>query len=61
MTSTQLSARIGYRVLKQGRTALAAVVTAVVSQEDNPLFNAGLGLALDLHGEVETDASLVCG
>ena len=55
------AARAGKRVLEQGGTALDAVEAAVVTLEDDPTFNAGLGAALNLRGDVETDASVMCG
>lgn len=38
-----------------------AVEAAVVSMEDNPIFNAGTGSALNLAGDVETDAAIMDG
>lgn len=55
------AARIGKRVLDQGGSALDAVIAAVVCLEDDPTFNAGFGAALNLRGEVETDASVMRG
>jgi beta-aspartyl-peptidase (threonine type) len=55
------AARIGHQVLERGGSALDAVVAAVVALEDDPTFNAGLGSALNLRGEVETDASVMRG
>ena len=55
------AARIGRRVLAEGGSALDAVEAAVVSLEDDPTFNAGFGSALNLRGEVETDASVMRG
>lgn len=55
------AARIGHAVLKAGGSALDAVIAAVVALEDDPTFNAGLGSALNVRGEVENDASLMRG
>lgn len=51
----------GYKVLKKGGSSLNAVEEAVKSLEDNYLFNAGRGSALNLLGEVEMDASIMDG
>lgn len=53
--------RTGYEILRQGGSALDAVETAVKYLEDNPLFNAGRGSALNSNGEVEMDASIMNG
>ena len=53
--------QIGYKILKKGGSALDAVEEAVKCLEDNPLFNAGQGSALNCKGEVEMDASLMNG
>jgi len=55
------AARIGKRILDAGGSALDAVEAAVVCLEDDPTFNAGFGSALNLRGEVETDASVMRG
>lgn len=55
------AARIGAAILARGGSALDAVVEAVVALEDDPLFNAGTGGALNSNGDVETDASLMTG
>jgi isoaspartyl peptidase/L-asparaginase-like protein (Ntn-hydrolase superfamily) len=47
--------------LREGGTALDAVVEAVAVLEDHPLFNAGRGSALTAKGRVEMDASLMDG
>lgn len=52
---------VGYRVLEDGGSALDAVEAAVRSLEDNPLFNAGRGSALNERAEVEMDASIMNG
>lgn len=51
----------GYKVLKEGGTALDAVEETVSLLEDEPIFNAGTGSALNTHGDVEMDASIMCG
>jgi hypothetical protein len=52
------SLRRGYSALeKEG--ALEAVIAAVLSLENNPLFNCGTGSALNLDGEAEMDASVM--
>ncbi|MFT4058084.1 MAG: isoaspartyl peptidase/L-asparaginase [Legionella sp.] len=51
----------GYTVLEKKGSALEAVQEAVLSLEDNPLFNAGKGSALNNRGEVEMDASIMDG
>ena len=51
----------GYSILRQGGSALDAVVTACVALEDNPIFNAGTGSVLNLKGEAQMDASVMEG
>lgn len=47
--------------LREGGSALDAVVEAVAVLEDHPLFNAGRGSALTAKGRVEMDASVMDG
>lgn len=58
---TQAAARVGAQVLRDGGSALDAVVAAVVALENNPIFNAGLGSTLNIDGDVEMDASVMNG
>ncbi|RAK69979.1 isoaspartyl peptidase/L-asparaginase family protein [Hymenobacter edaphi] len=51
----------GWEILQRGGTALDAVEAAVMSLEDNELFNAGRGAMFNLNGEVETEASIIDG
>ena len=51
----------GSRSSRAGGSALDAATAAVVVLEDDPLFNAGTGSALTVDGEVECDASVMCG
>ena len=51
----------GFQILSTGGSALDAVEAAVVSLEDNPVFNAGKGSTLNLRGEIETDAAIMDG
>jgi len=51
----------GYKVLEKGGSAVDAVEAAVISLENNPLFNAGRGAALNANGEVEMDAAIMRG
>ncbi len=51
----------GLKILRDGGTALTAVENAIRNLEDNPLFNSGRGSALNNKGEIEMDASIMCG
>ena len=51
----------GYSLLEKGRPALEAVRAAVVSLEDNILFNAGRGSVFASDGSQEMDASIMDG
>ena len=54
-------AQAAYRQLEVGGSAVDAVELAVRLMEEDPLFNAGYGSALNLRGEVEVDASIMDG
>lgn len=51
----------GYKILEEGGSAVDAVEAAVQELENNPLFNAGRGSALNANGEVEMDAAIMRG
>lgn len=51
----------GYRLLSSGASAVLAVEAAVRCLEDNPLFNAGRGSAINANCEVEMDACIMDG
>jgi L-asparaginase / beta-aspartyl-peptidase len=51
----------GFTQLERGGSSLDAVTAAVVSLEDNPLFNAGCGAVLTRDGLAELDASVMEG
>jgi len=53
------AAEAGGKLLAQGKSALDAVTAAAVLLEDNPVFNAGTGSALNLYGEAQMDASVM--
>ncbi|MGH7816603.1 MAG: isoaspartyl peptidase/L-asparaginase family protein [Candidatus Binatia bacterium] len=55
------AALAGWQILKRGGSALDAAEAAVVVLEDNPLFNAGTGSALNSLGKVEMDAAIMEG
>ena len=51
----------GQRVLIRGGPSIDAVVAAVTSLEDNPMFNAGHGAVFTSDGRNELDASIMDG
>jgi beta-aspartyl-peptidase (threonine type) len=51
----------GYHILEKGGSAVDAVEAAVKALEDDPLFNAGKGSALNEKGETEMCASIMDG
>lgn len=55
------AAQAGWKLLLQGASAIDAVEAAVLVLEDNPLFNAGIGSALNSEGRVEVDAAIMDG
>jgi beta-aspartyl-peptidase (threonine type) len=61
LESCKAAALAGWKILQKGGSALDAVEAAVVVLEDNPLFNAGTGSALNSLGKVEMDAAMMQG
>ncbi len=61
LNGVRRAAMSGFRALQGGGSAVDAVESAVVSMEDNPVFNAGTGSTLNLMGEIEMDAAIVDG
>lgn len=57
--ATEKAAKRGFSVLKNGGTALDAVVEAIAVLEDDPRFNAGTGSNLRLDGSVKMDAAVM--
>ncbi len=61
VAGVQAAAAAGFAVLRQGGTAVAAVIAAVQTLEDDPRFNAGRGSTLTADGTVENDAAIMSG
>ena len=53
------AALAGWQILRDGGSALDAAEAAVALLEDHPLFNAGIGSALNSLGKIEMDAALM--
>ena len=51
----------GFNLLAQGESAIDAVESAVMSMEDDEVFNAGLGSSLSFGKSVEMEASIMDG
>src|ERR1700722_6868646 len=51
--------KAGATILREGGSALDAVIASIVILENDPLFNAGYGSPLNIDGAVEVDASLM--
>jgi len=61
LNGVRIASDRGFRVLSRGGSALDAVQAAIVTIEDNPVFNAGTGSSLNLVGEIENDAAIMDG
>ena len=55
------AARVGWRILQEGSSALDAVEAAVRALEDNPDYNAGTGACLNRDGNIVLDAGMMDG
>ena len=51
----------GWKILNAGGAAVDAVETAIVSLEEDPTFDAGIGSHLNREGRVQLDAILMDG
>lgn len=56
-----LALQKGYEKIREGKSSLDAVETAIHVLEDNPLFNAGKGAVFTHDGRNELDASIMDG
>jgi len=61
LQAVEEAAQAGWKLLSRGGSAVDAVEAAVRVLEDNPLFNAGVGSALNSEGRVEADAAIMDG
>lgn len=61
LAGTKDAASTGFKVLKADGAALDAVEAAVMSMEDNGVFNAGLGSTLAIDKRIEMEASIMEG
>jgi L-asparaginase / beta-aspartyl-peptidase len=51
----------GHKVLRTGGSSLDAVIAAIETLEDDPLFNAGKGAVFTHDGKIELDAAIMDG
>jgi len=61
LEGVRTAAAAGAEILRRGGLALDAVEEAIVTMEDNPIFNAGKGSSLTAAGTVEMDAAIMNG
>jgi beta-aspartyl-peptidase (threonine type) len=55
------SVKVGYQILKNGGSSIAAVTAAIQQMENSPLYNAGKGAVFTHDGKNEMDASIMEG
>jgi len=61
MDAIQYALETGSRVLEDGGSSLDAIEAAIITMEDNPIFNAGRGAVFTELGNNELDASIMDG
>lgn len=61
LQAVEEAAKAAWKLLLAGGSAVDAVEAAVLVLEDNPLFNAGTGSALNSEGRIEADAAIMDG
>lgn len=61
LSALQKALAAGENVLKENGTAMGAVMMAVMTMEDSPLFNAGKGSVFNENGVNEMDAAVMDG
>jgi beta-aspartyl-peptidase (threonine type) len=60
-SAIQTALNTGYDVLLEGGTSVDAIVAAIQTMEESPLFNAGVGAVFTNKRTVELDASIMDG
>ncbi len=60
-SAIETALKAGYGVLSEGGTSVEAVVAAIKTMEESPLFNAGVGAVFTNKRTVELDASIMDG
>jgi L-asparaginase / beta-aspartyl-peptidase len=61
LSGCERAVQIGWRILREGGCALDAVQAAIMTMEDDPAFDAGIGSVLNRDGVVEMDAGMMEG
>jgi beta-aspartyl-peptidase (threonine type) len=61
MEAVEYALQTGSEILKNGGSSLDAITAAIITMEDNPIFNAGRGAVFTERGNNELDASIMDG
>ncbi len=61
LNGVRQAAQNGFSIIQESGCAIDAVEKAIVTLEDNPIFNAGTGSTMNLAGKIENDASIMDG